>query len=764
MLPLTVCLIVKNEEKMLPECLDSVAMLDAEIIVVDTGSNDNTIELAKKKGAKVFSMAWEDDFSKARNFAISHSTRPLILMLDADERLVNPDALRSLCLSNNPNTGGWLVALKSVQNFKSGDKQSYKSQLLRLFRNHPSIRYEGIIHEQVVNSIKAIGMKIENSTIELIHLGYDATEEVMLKKFKRNLELLDKAISKDPHNSYNLSQRATTLNAMGRNREAHDDFLQALSLIPKGNQTRSRTLNYASINAFRLGLHDLSLNWALESYQLLPGQAFANFILAEIYFEKKEYKKAAEHYLLMKKYQDESNNLFALVSGDYNIPNDHLYYKIGRCYFLQNDYETAGNYYALSFKTNQQNVLGLIGLSNIAFNLRKYPEAKRLLETALEIDPSQEDIKYFFKQVDIALKGFAVENSNKSNAQAKSSKRLSVCMIVKNEEAMLEGCLESIKNVADEIIIVDTGSTDNTKAIAAKFNAKIYDFAWQNDFALARNESIKHSTGDWILYIDADERLAAESQAVIRTYIEEALPEIGGLLCTIESEHSQLDGSNELHRGAYPRLFRNLGYPKVKFTGRVHEQISPSIVDNKLNFAVSDIRIIHLGYNQTREVMEQKIKRNYTMLLAHVNEEPLNGYAWFQLGQTLGQMGLFKESEDALKFAINCGNLSDTILSSAAMALAQIEGNKGNYQESLEWAELSLSKAPEQIFTLALKGFALLQLGLPKAALETLQKALDLKLLAKTSLSSNSGGFDIELSTDLLQNGINKAKAMLNIV
>lgn len=84
---------------------------------------------------------------------------------------------------------------------------------------------------------------------------------------------------------------------------------------------------------------------------------------------------------------------------------------------------------------------------------------------------------------------------------------ISLCMIVKNEESVLETCLSSVKNIVDEIIIVDTGSTDNTKSIAKKFNTKFYDFEWCNDFAKARNYSFSHATKDYILWLDADDIL-----------------------------------------------------------------------------------------------------------------------------------------------------------------------------------------------------------------------------------------------------------------
>src|SRR3989338_64847 len=82
---------------------------------------------------------------------------------------------------------------------------------------------------------------------------------------------------------------------------------------------------------------------------------------------------------------------------------------------------------------------------------------------------------------------------------------ISVCMIVKNEQQYLQQCLESVKNVADEIIIVDTGSTDNTKQIARQFTDNIYDFAWIDDFSAARNFSLSKAAKEWIFVIDADE-------------------------------------------------------------------------------------------------------------------------------------------------------------------------------------------------------------------------------------------------------------------
>src|SRR3989339_1768526 len=148
--------------------------------------------------------------------------------------------------------------------------------------------------------------------------------------------------------------------------------------------------------------------------------------------------------------------------------------------------------------------------------------------------------------------------------------RLTLSMIVKNEEKYIKDCLESVKDIADEIIIIDTGSTDDTIKIAESYGAKVYNFEWVNDFSAARNFALGKSTGEWILYLDADERMDANSIHELKRII--GTSQRVGYYCTVKSIDREESRDNSM---SYVRLFANS--PEIKFVGKVHEQIVPSL-------------------------------------------------------------------------------------------------------------------------------------------------------------------------------------------
>lgn len=768
---LSVCMIVKNEEKMLPDCLESLSGVAREIIIVDTGSEDSTIDIAKKFNATVIEVPWENDFAKARNSALELAKFPYILSIDADERLVNPDDLKRLLFGANPNTGGWLIEVRSEAKRSDGYYDVYTANLLRLFRNNPAIRFTGIIHEQIIESVLSVGYKLENSSIRLNHLGYSRNPEEMKKKQLRNLELLNASLLEKPNDAYSLYQRAKTYLALGELEKAEADTLASLKVVKHDSAVKPQMLNYGAVIAFQLKNYSLALERAHESLGLVPNQAFANFILGETYTETGHFDTALLSYQNMQKALSATDTL-ARVIGDYSLPSEQLHFKIGKCLVVLNRFQDAENEFSKGNKINPNDISCLVGLANTAFHFKDYAKSRKYLSAADNIQPGRDDIKKFILQVELAQDSEAKKESFAFNqgrtkfeskpapppAMTSEKPFITLSMIVKNEEKYLAECLESVWGVVDEIVIVDTGSTDGTKEIAKHFGAKVYDFEWINDFSAARNEAMKRSNGEWILYLDADERLDPISAKYVRTYLSQAPEDLGGLICIIESDHAQLDGSAELHRGGYPRIFRNIGFPQIYFQGRVHEQITPSILALGKTFANSDIIIKHLGYNQPRPVMEGKIKRNYKMLLEHVNEDPVNGYAWYQLGQTLANMGLNEEAEKAVRFSIECGNLSSAIYASASATISQMCGNKKNYEEALMWAERSLEKAPGQVYALNLRAYSFLHLGRFSEAEAEFLKVLE-RMNQKRGVPQS--GFDIEIPEKVVQHGLSEARKAL---
>lgn len=746
---LSVCIIAKNESSMLPACIESVLPIAKEIIVVDTGSEDNTVELAHKSGCRVIETTWENDFSKARNIALSAAKYPFILSIDADERLLNPEAISDVLADARATTGAWLIEVKSEAINENGQKDVFLSNLLRLFRNTPPIRYEGIVHEQIIHSIKQNNFEIENSDAKILHLGYSLSAKDMLAKQKRNLNLLNIALDIDSSDYYALLHRAKTHLSMGKLLEAENDIAKVITSPTNNNTLKPQAFNYGAIIAFRLNNLDHAFERAKLSASIINEQVFANFILADLYAKKGDLKNSLKHYLTIEK-AIKHPNLKARIMGDYYLPFSELAFKIGRTYTLLADYDKAEEYFSLGNAADKANIHNLVGLANMSFKRARYNDAESYLKEALALSPGNKEILGFLDSLKKQIRK-QTETFETIPIDEKQKTGISVSMIVKNEEKMLSGCLESIKDIADEIIIVDTGSTDKTKEIALSYGAKVYDFEWIDDFSAARNYSLKHCKGDWILYLDADERLENESKEELLRVIRTKDNNIGGYICIIQSAHSRLDGSSELHRGGYPRLFKNFGYPSIHFKGRVHEQITPSIISLDKVFVMTDIKIEHLGYNQPREVMESKIKRNYKMLLAHIKEEPTYGYAWYQLGQTLAQMKIFNEAEESIRFALKCGDLSDSIYASATATLAQLTGSQKKFSEALYWAEESLKKAPEQLYSISLKAHALLYLN----RLEEAEHYF--KLLAKLKESQRGvplSGFDIEVPDKIIEQGL----------
>lgn len=206
---------------------------------------------------------------------------------------------------------------------------------------------------------------------------------------------------------------------------------------------------------------------------------------------------------------------------------------------------------------------------------------------------------------------------------------VSAALIVRDEEEFIEGCLASLVGHVDEIVVVDTGSRDRTIEIASRFGVNLHHFPWRNDFSAARNAALDKASGDWILYIDADERLLAPSRDALSHILADEgkvawrlrlYPRVGW------TAYSEL------------RLFRN--DPRIRFEGVVHESMWLGIADvartDGLEIGSCDVALHHVGYESDQR---PKNPRNLPLLREQLSLDPDNYFCWWHLGECLRLAG-----------------------------------------------------------------------------------------------------------------------------
>jgi glycosyltransferase involved in cell wall biosynthesis len=274
--------------------------------------------------------------------------------------------------------------------------------------------------------------------------------------------------------------------------------------------------------------------------------------------------------------------------------------------------------------------------------------------------------------------------------------KISACMMVKDEERHLPRCLESIKHFADEIIVVDTGSTDRTVKIAESYSADVYHHPWENDFSKHRNQSIEYATGDWIFIIDADEELIYEQDNSIQS--------VRSLLSQWPKDYQcAAIALQDIQRGIMAmqfnttRLFRR---GKVVYEGIVHNQ--PSVKDSDATVFIKGIHIKHYGYDLTPEEKERKTNRTVSLLMKRLEGNPEDYQCFFYLAQLYAANSNFKE---CVKWGEKYLNQKDKIMetsehnfnNSMYYTIVKNYMKLGDVEKTKFWLEQALQNVPGDI-------------------------------------------------------------------
>jgi glycosyltransferase involved in cell wall biosynthesis len=255
-------------------------------------------------------------------------------------------------------------------------------------------------------------------------------------------------------------------------------------------------------------------------------------------------------------------------------------------------------------------------------------------------------------------------------------------MIVRDEEKFLAQCLDSAKDFADEIIIVDTGSKDKTVEIAKKYTDKIYFFEWCDDFSKARNESIRHAAKDWILFLDADEVIEKEDFAKIKQAIKSDVKAFRLNIVNITGSGDKVFGLVRLFRNNEGFYFRN----------RIHELVDDSITEKGFEIKELDARIMHYGLlNRDESAIKNKIKMYISLVLKQAEDTPDNPRYAHQAGMAYMQLNEFELALKYLKQAAELNPHYKLIYSD----IAKVYLKKGMVKEAVESYKKSADLNPD---------------------------------------------------------------------
>ena len=398
------CMIVKNEEELLPECLDSIRDWVDEIIIVDTGSSDKTIEIAKSYGAKVFHQEWEGNFSKHRNYSLAQATSEWIFIIDADERIITEDIPTLIQSLQNKNVS--IVSINVFNVYGNREETTTFLPSVRLWRRSLNLQYEGVVHNLLNLGVEHPVVRVD---VRLKHLGYDLSPQKMHEKFIRTKTLLEQQLTENPDNAFALFNYAQLLKAdrsKGEDYPLHNNELIIQSAQRAVDVTSPEIQNERHIHLMCLNqlgwayFHEQKYDKAYEYAQMTlsykKNYLDTLLLVGHIFAQHKIWDKAQDGY---KKYleaqaiyspQTEVDPLILSHIDDRASAN----YSLGLIAEIEQDIQLAKSYYHKSLDAN-------IGFLESNFRLGKIYHQEQNLEMAKKY--YQQQAEYSKKTPDLLI-------------------------------------------------------------------------------------------------------------------------------------------------------------------------------------------------------------------------------------------------------------------------------------------------------------------------------------------------------------------------
>lgn len=300
---------------------------------------------------------------------------------------------------------------------------------------------------------------------------------------------------------------------------------------------------------------------------------------------------------------------------------------------------------------------------------------------------------------------------------------VTLAMIVRDEARNLEDCVGPVKGLVDEIVIVDTGSADDTVARADGLGARVVHFPWRDSFSAARNAAIEDATGEWIFVLDGDDRIVPSQRALLASLFASLGDEHVGYMFGQVSLAEDGDYGSEVEQ---IRLFRRRA--DVRYTYRVHEQVGPAILESGGRIEHTGIRVVHLGYRD-RGALAMKMARNFRLVELDAAEHPGDPVRLFYLGAALADLGRAAEAVATLESARALGDPTFGMGRALTLSLARALRLQGDRRRALEIVRRDGLVASGDAALACMEAELLVELGDVAAAEERLRRVAEPKLL-----------------------------------
>lgn len=323
-------------------------------------------------------------------------------------------------------------------------------------------------------------------------------------------------------------------------------------------------------------------------------------------------------------------------------------------------------------------------------------------------------------------------------------------MIVRNEAHQLADCLEAVADLFDEVVVVDTGSTDGTPEVAARHATRVVSFPWCDDFSAARNESLRHATGDWIFWLDADDRIDAPNRQRLEALLSQLDPRCVYLMDTVCLARDVAEGERLVsHVRLFPRDER------LHWEGRVHEQVRPCPSTLGYELVLAPVRILHVGYAEAA-ALTRKLHRDIRLLRMDYAVDPHNPGTLLHLGLAYARLGQAEQARQYLEAVLKLQTRPCDYLRRVYATLAELAMQQGRFEEVLARTAAGLAVFPDDQHLRYQRAEALYELDRYEEARQVLTQ-----LASEREVLQYRGGAPADIATRLAPRSLGEVLRIL---